>query len=45
MFLGVDVFLGGVLGVNLVKSVLSLFGLNGGRICLGCCVLCLGLGG
>ena len=45
MFLGVDVFLGGVLGVILLKSVLSLFGLNEGRICLDCRVLCLGLGG
>ena len=33
--LGFDDFSGGVLGVILLKSVLSLFGLKGGRIC--CC--------
>ena len=33
MFLGVDVFSGGVLGVNLVKSVLSMFGSDEGDNC------------
>ena len=35
-FLTFDVLCGGGFGTCFLKSVLSLFGLNGGRICLDC---------